>query len=122
MPCSRKSATLEHARRFLAVRDPAVEPSIYPPGGTYHQPIAVSLVTTDGSKIFYTIDGTEPDETSRAVVSGELVVMEGSGTLRAIAAHERLTLNSLSSKEVQATFVVYSEGTTSAQDFTGLQC
>lgn len=107
-------ATAEDTRRSLAATGATESPSLYPAGGTYYHPIAVSLLSNDGALIFYTIDGTEPNESSEAVSSGELIVMQVSGTLRAIAAPARSTFSAYSSDEVQATFVVYSGGEVSA--------
>lgn len=42
--------------------------------------------------------------------SGELIVLEESATLRAIAAYGGSTFDALASAEVQADFVVYSAG------------
>lgn len=67
-------------------------------------------MSNSGALIFYTTDGTEPSESSDVVSSGELIVIEESGTLRATAAPTRSTFSAFSSEEVQATFVVYSEG------------
>lgn len=89
---------------------PAEGPYIYPAGGTFHHPIAVVLLSNDGASIFYTTDGTEPSESSDTVSSGELIVIEESGLLRAIAAQSINTFSTTSSEEVQATFVVYSTG------------
>lgn len=104
-------ARMYSSRRYLAAVDPVEEPSFYPNGGTYHHPIAVSLVSSDGSIIFYTIDGTSPDESSAFVVSGEIVVVEDSAILRAKAVYKNLLFSSYSSVETEASFVVYSPGT-----------
>lgn len=98
------------SRRSLAATQPADDPLIYPNGGTYLHPIAVSLESTDGSTIYYTTDGTSPGESSSFVNSGELIVIEDSTTLRTIAAYEAWSFNLLSSAEVESTFVVYSTG------------
>lgn len=98
------------ARQSLATMSAAEGPYIYPAGGTYHHPIAVALLSDDGAAIFYTTDGTEPTESSDTVPSGELIVIEESGLLRAIAAQNTNTFSTTSSEEVQATFVVYSTG------------
>lgn len=46
--------------------DPMVAtPSMDPPGGTYSEPINVTITTTtDGATIRYTLDGSDPDESS----------------------------------------------------------
>ena len=98
------------SRRSLAATQPADDPLVYPNGGTYLHPIAVSLESTEGSIIYYTTDGTSPGEGSSFVNSCELIVVEDSATLRTIAAYEAWSFNLLSSAEVQTTFVVYSTG------------
>lgn len=98
------------SRRSLAVTRPAEDPTFFPNGGTFHDPIAVSLVSDDGAVVFYTIDGTTPDESSRFVTSSELLVLEETTTIRAIAAHGRNYFGTHSSAEVQANFVVYTIG------------
>lgn len=89
---------------------PAEDPSFFPNGGTFHHPIAVSLVSDDGAIVFYTIDGTTPDESSSFVNSSELIVLEETTTVRAIAAHGRNYFGDYSSAEVQANFIVYTIG------------
>ena len=109
---SPRQVTAHGSRRALSARvsRPADDPLVYPNGGTYLHPIAVSLVSTVGSVIYYTTDGTSPDESSSFVRSGRLIVVEGSATLRTIAAYEALSFNSYSSAEVQTDFVVCSIG------------
>lgn len=111
------------SRRALSapVSQPADDPLVYPNGGTYLHPIAVSLVSTDGSVIYYTTDGTSPDESSSFVESGKLIVVEDSATLRTIAAYEAVSFNSYSSAEVQTDFVVYSTGVPRFNDTVLLQ-
>ena len=102
------------SRRSLAATRPAEDPAFFPNGGTFHHPIAVSLVSGDGAVVFYTLDGTTPDENSSFVNSGELIVLEGPAQARAIAAPERSSLGAYSSAEVQADFAVYTAGAISA--------
>lgn len=98
------------AGRHLASVGSAMEPSLYPNGGTYHHPIAVFLVSGDGSLVYYTTDGTPPDETSSYVTSRDLIVIESSVTVRAVAVHRDSSFASTASTEVEATFVVHSAG------------
>lgn len=97
-------------RRFLAATNKAEDPTIYPAGGTFHHHIAISLLSNDGSVVHYTVDGTEPTGSSNVVNSGELVVLEESGTLRAKAAFPDNPFNERASGEIQANFTVYSAG------------
>lgn len=87
-----------------------MDPSLYPDGGTYHHPIAVFLVSGDGSLVYYTTDGSPPDEISSYVTSGDLIVVENSVTVRAVAVHRDSSFASTASSEVEATFVVHSAG------------
>lgn len=90
---------------------PAEDPTFFPSGGVFHDPIAVSLISDDDAVVFYTIDGTTPDESSSFVMSGELIVLEESTTIRAIAAHDREYFDAFASAEVEASFVVHTTGT-----------
>lgn len=103
-------AASSNSRRHLAVTDPAEDPYFYPSGGTFHHPIAVSLLSSADSIIYYTTDGVPPDASSDFVLSGDLIVVEDSLTLRAIAVHKDSSFESFSSAEVQATFVVHMAG------------
>ncbi|CAM9150627.1 unnamed protein product, partial [Scytosiphon promiscuus] len=98
------------SRRSLAVAEPAQDPTFFPNGGTYYDPIAVSLVSDDGAVVFYTTDGTAPDEASSFVTSSELIVLEESATIRAIAAYGGEYFDVYSSAEVEASFAVYTKG------------
>lgn len=98
------------SRRSLAAARPAEDPTVYPNGGIFHDPIAVSLVSDDGAVVFYTVDGTTPDESSSFVTFSELIVLEETTTIRAIAAHGRESFSAYSSAEVQANFIVYTTG------------
>lgn len=89
---------------------PAAVPTLFPNGGTYHNPIAVSLVSDDDTVVFYTVDGTTPDESSNFVTSSELIILEETATIRAIAAHGREYFDAYASAEVEASFVVYTTG------------
>ena len=70
----------------------------------------MSLVSDDDAVVFYTIDGTTPDESSSFVTSSELIVLEESATVRAVAAHGRAYFDAFASAEVEANFVVYTTG------------
>lgn len=98
------------SRRALAGTEQAEDPTFFPNGGTFHDPIAVSLVSDDGAVVYYTTDGTVPDGTSTFVTSSELVVLEESVTIRAIAAFQGEDFDARSSAEVEASFVVYVAG------------
>lgn len=98
------------SRRSLGAMNRADSPTFYPSGGTFHHPIAISLVSDDGSIVYYTVDGTEPSEASDAVSSGDLIVMEESGTLRAIASFDGTPFAARASGEAQAAFIVHSAG------------
>lgn len=98
------------SRRSLAASGPAEDPEIFPNGGIFHDPIAVSLVSGDGVVVFYTVDGTTPDESSSFVTSDELIVLEEPAQIRAVAAPGRDSFGAYSSAEVQANFVVYTIG------------
>lgn len=67
-------------------------------------------MSDDDAVVFYTVDGTTPDESSSFVTSSELIIVEESTTIRAIAAHGREYLGTHASTEVEASFVVYTEG------------
>ena len=103
-------ATARRVGLHPAATGAAVDPSLYPTGGTYYHPIAVSLVSSDGSLVYYTTDGTSPDETSSSVSTGGLIVVEESVTLRAVAARRDVSFASSASSEVKATFDVYPKG------------
>lgn len=60
--------------------------------------------------MYYTKDGTSPDASSSYAVSGELIVLEESTTLRAVAAFEDRSFDAFSSTEVEATFIVHTGG------------
>lgn len=98
------------SRRALAGTEQAEDPTFFPNGGTYHDPIAVSLVSDDGAVVYYTTDGTVPDGTSTFVTSSELIILEESVTIRAIAAFQGEDFDARSSAEVEASFVVYVAG------------
>lgn len=102
--------TAHGTRRSLAVAGPAKDPNFYPNGGTYYDPIAVSLVSDDDAVVFYTTDGTAPDGASSFVTSSELIILEDSATIRAMAAYGREYFDAYSSAEVEATFAVYTKG------------
>lgn len=106
----RSQVTASGSRRSLAATGPAQDPTIFPNGGTYYDPIAVSLVSDDGAIVFYTTDGTMPDEASSFVTSSELIILEESATIRAIAAYGREYFDVYSSAEVEASFAVYTKG------------
>lgn len=109
LSCFVQSA-VHQAGRHLASIAPAMDPSIYPNGGTYHHPIAVFLVSSDASLVYYTTDGAHPGEISSYVISGELIVVEHSVTIRAVAVHRDSSFASAASSEVEATFVIHSAG------------
>lgn len=67
-------------------------------------------MSDDGTVVFYTVDGTMPDESSNFVTSSELIILEESATIRAIAAHGREYFDAYASTEVEASFVVYTKG------------
>ncbi|CAN0143713.1 unnamed protein product [Ectocarpus sp. 6 AP-2014] len=98
------------SRRALVGTEQAEDPTFFPNGGTYHEPIAVSLVSDDSAVVYYTTDGTVPDGTSTFVTSSELIVLEESVTIRAIAAFQGEDFDGRSSAEVEASFVVYVAG------------
>ncbi|CAM9243846.1 unnamed protein product [Ectocarpus sp. 12 AP-2014] len=98
------------SRRALAGTEQAEDPTFFPNGGTYHEPIAVSLVSDESAVVYYTTDGTVPDGTSTFVTSSELIVLEESVTIRAIAAFQGEDFDARSSAEVEASFVVYVAG------------
>lgn len=83
---------------------------VFPNGGTYYNPIAVSLVSDDGAVVFYTVDGTTPDESSNLVTSSELVTLEETTTIRAIAAYGREYFAISASEEVEVSFVIFAIG------------
>ncbi|CAM9457378.1 unnamed protein product [Ascophyllum nodosum] len=105
-----QQATARRVGLHPAATGAAVDPSLYPTGGTYYHPIAVSLVSSDGSLVYYTTDGASPDETSSSVSTGGLIVVEESVTLRAVAARRDVSFASSASSEVKATFDVYPKG------------
>lgn len=108
------------SRRYLAVTRPAEDPEVFPNGGIFHDPIAVSLMSGDGAVVFYTIDGTTPNESSSFVASSELIVLEETAQIRAIAAPGRNYFGAYSSAEVQANFVVYTTGAGSSAELMQL--
>ncbi|CAM9247898.1 unnamed protein product, partial [Hapterophycus canaliculatus] len=107
---SEDEVTAPILRRSLAAAGPAEDPIFFPNGGTYYDPIAVSLVSNDGTVVFYTTDGTAPDATSSFVTSSELIILEESTTIRAIAAYGPEYFEVSSSAEVEASFAVYTTG------------
>ena len=64
----------------------AAPPSMDPPGGRYATEQTVTLTsTTSGATIYYTMDGSEPDDTDSSVASGQTVLVDESMTLKAVA-------------------------------------
>jgi len=77
-------------------------PVITPAGGTYYDPIEVSIsCSTDGAEIYYTTDGTDPT-TSSSKYTGAFTV-SSSTTVKAISA-----LNGETSNVVSAEYVISS--------------
>jgi len=48
----------------IAILPEIAEPNIYPPSGTYNEPIEASIEIKEDAIVFYTIDGSEPDYTA----------------------------------------------------------
>ncbi len=84
--------------------DTVAMPAFSPSSGTYNQPIAVEITTdTDGARIYYTTNGSNPSEDNGDEYD-EAIVLEGDGlevTLRAIAVKEGL----LDSEIAEATYI-----------------
>lgn len=62
-----------------------VTPSFTPDGGTFNTPINVLLTSQVGTVIYYTTDGSEPNENGPAVSQFEDIFIDHSLTLKAIA-------------------------------------
>jgi len=57
-----------------------------PPAGRYFTEQTVTLTSaTSGATIYYTMDGSEPDDTDSSVASGSTVLVDESMTLKAVA-------------------------------------
>ncbi|MGH9189919.1 MAG: chitobiase/beta-hexosaminidase C-terminal domain-containing protein [Acidimicrobiales bacterium] len=79
----------------------AEAPTIGPPGGTFPDPIEVTLTTsTAGATIYYTTDGTAPTTASTVYMRGFTVTDDAD--VRAIAAADGLSL----SPEARASFII----------------
>ncbi len=72
--------------------------SVNPNGGTYDGTIAVSLEATNNGVIYYTLDGSEPNQSSQ-VYQSEILITEDT-TLRAVAYNATGVSNSISENYV----------------------
>ncbi len=61
-------------------------PTFSPEGGTYNESVTVSLSAGDGTSIYYTTDGTTPDDTSTPYLTP--ITLTDSATISAIAYDE----------------------------------
>ncbi|MCH8496527.1 MAG: chitobiase/beta-hexosaminidase C-terminal domain-containing protein, partial [Balneolales bacterium] len=70
---------------FVNNEDFTVPPRFSPPAGTYANQVAVTMSTpTTGATIYYTTDGSEPDETSD-IYGGSALTFDQTTTIRAYA-------------------------------------
>lgn len=64
--------------------DPVPPPLIFPGGGVFHQPVRVAVSSyAKGAELHYTIDGSDPTRSSRAIDT--VLTIRSSCTLKAIA-------------------------------------
>lgn len=84
-------------------------PTMQPAGGSFHQPVNVLLRTaTDGAKIRYTTDGTDPSGSgAKEVANNTLLKVDASMNLRLYATKSGLS----DSPSVSSTFSVAKDGT-----------
>lgn len=70
---------------FVANEEFTVPPRFSPPAGTYANQVSVTLSTpTTGATIYYTTDGTDPDEASE-IYGGSALTFDKTTTIRAYA-------------------------------------
>lgn len=75
--------TMEMGGEIPTVRKPYFSPT----GGTYYEPVEVTIVSpTDGATVYYTSDGTTPTTSSTAYTAP--ITIEETTTLKAIAAKD----------------------------------
>lgn len=89
-------------------------PTFSPEGGTYNESVAVILSAGDGSSIYYTTDGTTPDDSSTPYLTP--ITLTSGATISAIAYDEEGS----ASEVVQQTYVVNPVSTVTppyAEDF-----
>jgi subtilisin family serine protease len=72
-----------------------------PPGGTFAQPVNVTLTAQPGATIYYSTDGSNPTTSSQSLVSGQAVQVSWTGSIRAIT-----TVNSLATPVYSATYTM----------------
>jgi hypothetical protein len=68
-------------------------PFITPPGGTFEGPVKVTLSSSDGADIFYTLDNSAP--TVESTNYSQPLQMNVSGTIRAIAARTGIPVSTV---------------------------
>ena len=91
--------TMELAQKYVPGR-----PQMYPGSGTYTVGVSVSLSSLDGngSSIYYTVNGDEPDESSILYDNEILLDTEGEYTIRAAVVNEY----GIKSETASATYLV----------------
>jgi len=93
-----------HSIHISVIREVVADPEFSLPEGTYNTPQVVEITTTtEGAIIYYTVDGTEPDETS--LVYTEPINVDSTMTISAVAMKECAT----TSEVITATYEIEEE-------------
>ncbi len=90
---------LDEALDFLLESAPVAPPEMTPPGGSFMQPVEVTIMTgTPDALVRYTMDGSEPTPSwGQLLHSGESVMIERSTELKAVAYTEDQVVSEVSS-------------------------
>lgn len=82
-------ALITSCDKSTSIEKAVLTPTISPMGGSYSQPVQVSITCEDeAAKIYYTTDSTTPDESSN--LYGEAFIINATATVKAIAYKEGL--------------------------------
>jgi len=81
-----------------AVVDEVAAPVISPATGTYNEPQTVTITAAEGCKIYYTLDGSEPNDAATAYV--EPFVVSETTTVKAVAVNEEDTQSAVATSVI----------------------